>query len=42
MKTGAIKPAPSIITFLRTDDRVEFEKKWDEAMEFLALAQQLK
>lgn len=29
------KAVPSIITFMRTDDKVEFDKKWDEAKSFL-------
>lgn len=32
---GAFKAVPSIITFMRSDDKVEFEKKWDEAKKFL-------
>lgn len=36
MVTGVMKPMGSLISFNRTDDLNEFEKKWDEAKEFLA------
>lgn len=33
--TGKMTPVPALISFLRTDDKNEFDKKWDEAKEFL-------
>ena len=28
---GAFKPIPTIITFMKTDDKLDFDQKWNEA-----------
>lgn len=35
--TGKMTPVPALISFQRTDDKNEFDKKWDEAKEFLGV-----
>ena len=37
--SNAFKAVPSIITFLRNDDKIEFNQKWDEAKAFLGASE---